>query len=293
MTHRRCPAEGHENQERDLFRARLDEMIDMSHPLVRVSEAMPWETLIESVGESLPLVPVGPGRRPLPARLVLGLLYLKHAYDLSDEAVCARWLENPYYQYFCGEVFFQTQLPCDPSSLTRYRKRLGEAGVEELLSQTIEAAKRLKAVRRSDLKRVVVDSTIQEKDVAFPTDSRLLEVARQKVVEAARHEGIPLRQSYARVGPKRAIQAGRYAHAKQFKRMRKVLRKQRTTLGRLLRDIGRKASLEALERLAPTLLKAERLRSQTPKDKNKLYAWHAPEVECIVRAKPASLTSLG
>ena len=141
MTHRRCPAEGHENQERDLFRARLDEMIDMSHPLVRVSEAMPWETLIESVGESLPLVPVGPGRRPLPARLVLGLLYLKHAYDLSDEAVCARWLENPYYQYFCGEVFFQTQLPFDPSSLTRYRKRLGEAGVEELLSQTIEAAK--------------------------------------------------------------------------------------------------------------------------------------------------------
>src|SRR5699024_3918971 len=109
----------------------------------------------------------------------------------------------------------------------------------------------------------------------------LLEVARQKVVEAARHEGIPLRQSYARVGPKRGIQAGRYAHAKQFKRMRKVLRKQRTTLGRLLRDIGRKASLEALERLAPTLLKAERLRSQTPKDKNKLYAWHAPEVECI------------
>lgn len=109
MTHRRSPAEGHENQERDLFRARLDEMIDMGHPLVRVSEAMPWETLVESVGESPPLVPAGPGRWPLPARLVLGLLYLKHAYDLSDEAVCIRWLENPYYQYFCGEVVFQTR----------------------------------------------------------------------------------------------------------------------------------------------------------------------------------------
>ena len=285
MAHRRSPAEGAENQERDLFRARLDEMIDMSHPLVRVSQAMPWETLIDSVGESLPLVPAGPGRRPLPARLVLGLLYLKHASDLSDEAVCARWLENPYYQYFCGEVFFQTRLPCDPSSLTRYRKRLGEAGVEELLAQTIEAAKRLKAVRRSDLKRVVVDSTVQEKDVAYPTDSRLLEVARQKVVEAAKHEAIPLRQSYARVGPKLAIQAGRYAHAKQFKRLRRVLRKQRTILGRLRRDIGRKASPEALERLAPPLEKAERLHRQTPKDKNKLYAWHAPEVECIGKGK--------
>ncbi|MCU5784951.1 IS1478 transposase [Alcanivorax balearicus MACL04] len=126
MTHRRSPSESAENQERDLFRARLDEMIDMSHPLVRVSRAMPWNTLIESVGESFPLVPAGSGRRPLPARLVLGLLYLKHAYDLYDKAVCARWLENPYYQYFCGEVFFQTQLPCDPSSLTRYRK--GSAG---------------------------------------------------------------------------------------------------------------------------------------------------------------------
>jgi len=246
---------------------------------------MPWETLIESVGQSLPLMPAGSGRRPLPARLVLGLLYLKHAYDLSDETVCARWLENPYYQYFCGEVFFQTRLPCDPSSLTRYRKRLGEAGVEELLAQTIEAAKRLKAVRRSDLKRVVVDSTVQEKDVAFPTGSRLIEIARQKLVEAANREAIPLRQSYARIGPQRAIKAGRYAHEKQFKRMRGVLRKQRTTLGRLLRDIGRKGSLEALERLAPTLLKAERLRSQTPKDKNKLYAWHAPEVECIGKGK--------
>jgi len=131
----------------------------------------------------------------------------------------------------------------------------------------------------------VVDSTVQEKDVAFPTDSRLLEVARQKVVEAARQEAIPLRQSYARVGPELAIKAGRYAHARQFKRMRKVLRKQRTILGRLLRDIGRKGSLDALERLAPTLEKAERLRGQTPRDKNKLYAWHAPEVECIGKGK--------
>lgn len=105
MAHRRSPAEGTQNQERDLFRAPLDEMIDMSHPLVGVSQAMPSETLIESVGESLPLVRAGPGRRPLPARLVLGLLYLKHAYDLSDEAVCTRWLKNLYYQYFCGEVF--------------------------------------------------------------------------------------------------------------------------------------------------------------------------------------------
>lgn len=285
MAHQRSPVDGIENQKADLFRARLDEMIDMSHPLVRVGQAMPWEALINEVGASLPQVPAGPGRRPLPARLVLGLLYLKHAYDLSDEAVCARWLENPYYQYFCGEVFFQTRLPCDPSSLTRYRKRLGEAGVEELLAQTIEAARQLKAIRRSDLKRIIVDSTVQEKNVAFPTGSRLLEVARTKLVAAARKENVVLRQSYCRVGPRLARQAGRYAHARQFKRMRRALRKQKTLLGRLIRDIQRKASPAALERLAPVLAKAERLRIQAPKDKNKLYAWHAPEVECIGKGK--------
>lgn len=137
MVHQRSPAEGVENQERHLFRARLDEMIDMSHALGQVSHVLPWDSLIAAVGDSLPSVPAGSGRRPLPARLVLGLLYLKYTYSLSDEAVCQRWLENPYYQYFCGEVFLQTRLPCDPTSLTRYRKRLGEAGVEELLSKTI------------------------------------------------------------------------------------------------------------------------------------------------------------
>lgn len=285
MAHQRSPAEGIENHERDLFRARLDEMIDMTHSLVRVSQVMPWEALIEEVGASLPQIPVGPGRRPLPARLVLGLLYLKYAYDLSDEAVCARWLENPYYQYFCGEVFFQTRLPCDPSSLTRYRQRLGEAGVEELLAQTIEAAKQLKAIRRADLKRIIVDSTVQEKNVAYPTDSRLLEVARGKLVEAARAEHVVLRQSYARTGPRLARKAGRYAHAKQFKRMRRVLRKQRTLLGRLIRDIRRKATEAALDRLAPVLAKAEQLRNQTQHARDKLYAWHAPEVECIGKGK--------
>jgi len=135
------------SREQDLFRSRLDEIIDMNHSLVRVGEAMPWQTLIEAVGKSLPAIPAGAGRRPLPARLMLGLLYLKYAYDLSDEAVVQRWMENPYWQYFCGEVFFQTRLPCDPSSLTRYRQHLGEAGVEELLAQIISAAKELKVIQ--------------------------------------------------------------------------------------------------------------------------------------------------
>lgn len=285
MSHRSCPADDPHNEEADLFRSRFDQMIDMRHPLVRVADAMPWDALIAAVGHTLPSVSEGPGRRPLPARLVLGLLYLKHTYDLSDEAVCQRWLENPYMQYFCGEVTFQTRLPCDPSSLTRYRKRLGEEGVEELLAQTIAAARDMKAVNRSDLKRVVVDSTVQEKNVAHPTDSRLLEVSRRKLVDAARTEHIDLRQSYHRVGPKLARKAGRYAHARQYRRMRRMIGKQRTIVGRLIRDMERKASPEALKRLADILERAEKLRTQTRTSKNKLYAWHAPEVECISKGK--------
>jgi len=138
---------------------------------------MPWAEIDGAVSATLPPAPVGAGRAALPIRLMAGLLYLKHAYDLSDEATCERWLGNCYWQYFTGEVYFQTRLPCDPSSFTRWRSRLGEAGLEELLSQTIEAAKTMRAVTPNELRRVIVDTTVQEKAIAHPTDSRLLEIA--------------------------------------------------------------------------------------------------------------------
>lgn len=283
MAYKRSPTEQPKSDE--LFRARLDQMIDMRHELVKLAQIMPWDSLCHSLEHTLPVVPATQGRHPLPARLMLGLLYLKYAYDLSDEAICKRWLENPYFQYFCGEVTFQTRLPCNPSSLTRYRQRLDEAGVEKMLAQTIETAKQLNAIKTPDLIRLIVDTTVQEKNIAYPTDSRLLEVARKKLVKAAREEGITLRQSYARKGPTTALMAGRYAHAKQHKRMHRCIRSQRTILGRLIRDIQRKADEESLAHLQTTIAQAERLRTQQKKSKNKLYAWHAPEVECLSKGK--------
>ncbi len=206
----------------------------------------------------MPATQAGGGRPALPVRLIAGLLYLKHAYDLSDEAVCECWLENPYWQFFTGEVVFQTRLPCDASSLTRWRQRLGEAGMEELLAHTINAAHAMQAVDARELSRVIVDTTVQEKAIAYPTDSRLLEVARKKLVLLAKRHGIGLRQSYARQGPALSRKAGRYAHARQFKRMRRVLRRQRTVLGRLMRDIQRKLDARARlrGRLQPALAAA-------------------------------------
>lgn len=288
MRRGKTPSDSGEHRADELFRSRLDSQIDLRHPLAQLAGRMHWAALEDALSATLPPAPAGGGRPALPVRLMAGLLHLKHANDLSDEDVCWRWLENPYWQFFTGEVFFQTRLPCDPSSLTRWRKRLGEAGMEELLAQTIAAARSMKAITVHDLKRVIVDTTVQEKAVSYPTDSRLLEVGRRKLVLLSKRHGIALRQSYEREGPKLRRQAGGYAHAKQYKRMKRVLRRQRTILGRVIRDIERKLASagEAVGEALPVWLeRAKRLHAQRPKDKGKLYALHAPEVECIGKGK--------
>ena len=288
MRQRPVAADSAATSTEDLFRSRLENLIDLHHPLARLAQRMPWADLEEALAPTLPPDPVGGGRPALPVRLMAGLLYLKHAYDVSDEAVCERWLENPYWQFFTGEVVFQTTLPCNPSSLTRWRQRLGEAGMEELLAQTIAAARSMKAVDARELSRVIVDTTVQEKAIAHPTDSRLLEVARKKLVLLSRRNGLKLRQTYEREAPGLSRKAGRHAHARQFKRMRRVLRRQRTVLGRVIRDIRRQLDTltgAAREQMQVWLERAERILTQQPKDKNKLYALHASEVECIGKGK--------
>lgn len=288
MRHRPTASETPSAHADDIFRSRLESQIDLRHPLAQLAARMPWAELESALASTLPPAPAAGGRPALPVRLMAGLLYLKHAYNLSDDDVCVRWLENPYWQFFTGEVFFQTRLPCDPSSLTRWRQRLGEAGMEELLAQTIAAARSMKAVDTRELSRVIVDTTVQEKAIAYPTDSRLLEVARKQLVRLAKRHNIPLRQSYEREGPRLRRRAGGYAHAKQFKRLKRVLRRQRTLLGRVIRDLQRKlesANATAQEALTLWIGRAQRLHAQKPKDKNKLYALHAPEVECISKGK--------
>lgn len=295
----------------DFFRSRLDAMIDLRHPLAVLATRMPWASIEATLvpmferraregrsGEVLDLFGVAPklagagmsaaGRPRLPIRLMVGLLYLKHAYNESDESVCERWAESVYFQFFCGEEYFQPRLPCDPTNLVRFRQALGEAGVEELLATTIAAAVQMKAVTPAEFERVIVDTTVQQKAVAYPTDSRLLEVARAKLVRLAQRAGLALKQTYEREGKRLRRRAGGYAHAKQFKRLRRVLKRQRTVLGRLLRDIERKLSGALDERqalLRMWLERAWRICRQRPKDKNKLYALHAPEVECISKGK--------
>ena len=242
------PPERRETGEQDLFRSRLDQIIDLKHPLVALGRTVDWGFLEERFGE---VYTDDPGRPPLPTRLMAGLVILKHTYDLSDEVLCERWVENPYYQYFCGEEFFQHRLVFDRSSLTRWRNRMGEERLQALLQESLSVATRTKAIKPSELSRVIVDTTVQPKNVTFPTDAKLLNRAREKLVRLAQRHGVTLRQSYARVGKFALIQHQRYAHAKQFKRANRMLKKLRTYLGRVIRDIGRKRAMAGSKRPSP------------------------------------------
>jgi transposase, IS5 family len=231
------PRERRETGEQDLFRSRLDQIIDLRHPLVKLSRAVDWAFLERTFGEAYTN---GPGQPPLPTRLMAGLIILKYTHNLSDEALCERWVENPYYQYFCGEEFFQHELVLDRSSLSNWRKRMGEEKVKALLQESLSVATKTEAVEPSQLSEVIVDTTVQPKNVMFPTDARLMNRAREILVRLAKKYGVELRQSYARVGKFALIKHQRYAHAKQFKRANKALKKLRTYLGRTIRDIARK-----------------------------------------------------
>jgi transposase, IS5 family len=279
------PRERRESGEQDLFRSRLDQIIDMKHALVKLARTIDWRFLEEKFGA---VYTDKPGQPPLPTRLMAGLAILKHTYDLSDEVLCERWVENPYFQYFCGEEFFRYDLPLDRSSLTRWRQRMGEERLQALLQESLAVATRTEAMKPSDLSCVVIDTTVQPKAVMFPTDAKLLNRARERLVRQARKLGINLRQSYRRVGKLALIKHQRYAHAHQFRRANRSLRKLKTYLGRVIRDIERHiAENEPLQEtfLRPLSLARRVLEQERRQRGRKVYSLHAPEVECIGKGK--------
>jgi IS5 family transposase len=221
------------------------------------------------------------------------LLYLKHSFNLSDEDVCERWSESPLWQFFSGQEYYEHRLPCDATQIGRFRHDIGEDGMEQLLKATIDSAVDLKAVKPQALERVTVDTTVQEKAIAHPVDSRLMEIARHKVVSSAKRCGISLKQTFAKEGKELRRKAGGYAHAKQFRRLKRTVKRQRTILGIVMREVQRKVKADgfaatdakALNDLTMWLERAERVWTQKTHDKNKLYALHAPEVECIGKGK--------
>ena len=267
--------------QRLLFQIDLEQLIDMSHPLVRLGQYIDWESFERTLGGSYHPTHGAPG---ISTRLMVALHFLKYQSDLSDEDVVSLWVENPYWQHFSGERYFQHSMPIDPSSMSRWRKRLGEAGAEEMLRATIEAGMKMKAIRPSQLLRLNVDTTVQTKAIRFPTDARSYHRCREKLVKAARTAGLKIKQSYEHVGRRLLMQSSRYAHARQMKRAKACTRTLRTQLGRVLREIERQVEKPTGE-LKKLLETAHKLHAQQRADKKKIYSVHEPEVECIAKGK--------
>jgi IS5 family transposase len=265
----------------DLYRSHFNQILNQRHELILLGKAIDWSIFDREFG---PLYDAAHGRPGLPTRLMVGLHFLKHAFNESDESMCAKWVENAYWQAFCGFEYFQHELPLHPTSLVKWRKRIGPERMETLLGAILDTGKRAGEVKESDLKRVIVDTTVQEKAVMHPTDARLLRRMAQTLNREARAAGIRVRQSYERVMHRLQIEHHRMRRANKKRKANRVLHKMRKNVERLSRDLMRKGKAKHLS-LIETLMRAGRLLTQHPQSKDKLYSVHAPEVECIGKGK--------
>ena len=272
-----------EQTQLQLFQSRLDSQLNPDHPLVILAELVDWNRFDEAYE---PLFCPDNGAPGLPTRLMVGLEYLKYTYNLSDEALVARWLENPYWQYFCGEVFFQTTLPLHDTSLGKWRHRIGADKLKLIIDETIRIAKEKKFTTATDLSRVVIDTTVQEKNITFPTDTKLLSRAIIKLGKQAKHHDIKLRQSYARKAKHTARKASGYAAARQFGRLKRCVQDLKNWLGRILRDIDRKRKNTVFSTNFTQLIEtSKKLLTQEKNSPKKIYSLHEPEVQCIGKGK--------
>ena len=265
----------------EIFKVRLETIINKAHPLVKLSEAINWKNLEDKLSKKYSEKMGAPGKG---IQLMVGLQYLKYMYNESDEMIVQKFVENPYYQYFCGNEYFEHSLPIDSSSMTRFRGRMGKETIEELFKETVKSARLSNQLKEKDFEQLNVDTTVQEKAISFPTDAKLYYKMLGDLVKLAKEGGIKLRQSYKFVSKKALTKQAGYAHAKQMKRARKMTKKLKTYLGRVYREII-KSSEPKEEILLSKLELVEKLLTQIKESKNKLYSIHAPEVECISKGK--------
>ena len=254
----------------------LKDQLNPKHPLYQFAHQIDWKAIEADLGRFY----VEQGRPAKPIRLMVGLLLLKQLDGLGDETVVEKWIENPYYQYFCGMDTFQWEQPVHPSDFPRFRSRIGQDGMEKLLKMSTnlhgEAAME---------DQIVVDTTVQEKAITFPTDSKLQQRALEHLWQICELEGITLKQSYRRK-VKNWTRAQHKGHLpRRQKAAKKARRELKTAVGRVLREVERKLSPEGLDRHGIMLERYHDLLAQTKTSKHKLYSLHAPEVACIAKGK--------
>lgn len=266
------------------LRPELRDIVNPRHELVILNDHLDWPRL-EAHFESF--YPMHNGRPGVSVRLLAGLHLIKHIYALSDEATLAQWLVNPYFQLLCGEQYFQHKLPTGPSSMTRFRQRVGDWGMEVLLQETIRLGKQVGLIDDDSLKVVAADTPVMEKAIAPPSDLRLLKRIQEHLVAAAKAHGIKLRQTYEK-DLRRWQRKGGYARARHFNRLFTVLNRMARRVGRIMRDLLNKVAPEdMLPGFMALMDKASRVLHQATRtgERDKLYSVHAPEEECFAKGK--------
>ena len=269
-----------------MYQVPIIQFINKKHELYQLAERINWDAIEHDLSE---YYCVDNGRPSIPIRKIVGVVLLKRMFNESDESVVDRWKENPYWQYFCGEVNFQHHWPFDPTELIKFRHRMGEKGMERILKVSIDLFER-KEVQE---KKVLVDTTVQEKNITYPTDPKLQKRIIEKCRDIAKDEGIVLRQSYKRTLKQLMIDQRFREHPKRRKKANAAARKIKVITGRVVRDIERKMNAEQMGRYDQDLLLFYRLLKQTQKSTNKIYSLHEPEVRCIAKGKEAKKYEFG
>lgn len=267
-----------------IFDTPLERFINLEHELCVLSSQIDWDSIDKEFSVYFSEI----GRPSVPIRRMVGLLLLKHIYNLSDEAIVDRWIENPYWQYFSGEKVFQIQKPFDPTEFIHFRNRIGKEGAEKLLKVSVQLFG-----KEAQEKEVLIDSTVQEKNITYPTDAKLHKRIIEKVNKIAKQEGIVLRQTYTRTLKQLMIDQRFHSHPKRRKKARAALRKIKTIAGRQVRDIERQFTLSQQAKYKELLIILNRILIQQKGDKNKIYSIHEPDVSCIAKGKEAKKFEFG
>ena len=263
-----------------IFEVALESFIDMNHELVLLSKQIDWEAVESEFAE---YYCADNGRPSVPIRKMVGMLLLKNIYNLSDEGVVARWMENPYMQYFTGEKVFQKRPPMNPIDMTKFRKRIGTIGSEKIFK--ISLLVNAKEITAKEMKLVMINSTVQEKNVTFPTDAKLYRKIIAKVLKMARKEDIELRRTYTRELKALKLKVRFMNHPTRMKEGKKAVKRIRTITRAMVGDITRKMNERQLSLYGKDLELFVRVINQERNDKDKVYSLHEPEVQCISKGK--------
>ena len=270
----------------DIFKVPLVQFIQEKHELCLLANEIDWGSVEKEFGQYY--CPDN-GRPSVPIRKIVGVLLLKMMFNHSDETVVDRWRENPYWQYLCGETFFQHEGPFDPTELIKFRKRIGEDGAEKLLKLSIDLFER----KDVEEKEACIDTTVQEKNITFPTDTKLHKKIIEQCRQIAHNEDITLRQSYTRTLKQLMIDQRFREHPKRRKKARAAARKIETIAGRMVRDVERKLAPEQKQEYGQKLIIYNLILQQQKNDSKKIYSIHEPDIQCIAKGKEAKKYEFG